>query len=851
MSRPSRRMHPLTALSMLLFASMAFAQEAAAPKDQPAAKLDRYGDPLPKGAVDRLGTVRLRPPHVHGFRFSPDRHTLFTIGMYGDLNAWDADTGKKLRTLGKTKGLWLAISRDGKLLATWYPGTPVDFWDAAAGTKIRTWDGRFTGFAEDDTLLPNGELRLRDITNPAKEIPAKGDPRNAHLRSEFRTPDGSYRLITDIAYPSVEIWDAAKNELIGEIKPGNGGHDEHLFCTGLTSDNKTYISAWKSGIRIFSMTEKRERALLPIREAHVFSIAPDGKRLAVATQEGSIVLFDIESAKEIRRWPADCGRWNYLTFSRDNKTLASAAGSSIRFWNPETGERKDPYRDFDDEIKSIRFSPDGATFVVDGLRQFAIVDARSFRRVASIPRDYPYDLEVAQVYSQDSKTLAFVAQDPVDHAPFQIRSVETATGKDRLLLPRAEDNSILPFGLGFGRNGLRIFSQDNGHLVVTDGASGKEISRHRWTDENFPEDRSKSIVSPDGMLLACTEGRFSEEQTPILLDAASGAVLRKFEVPNGLKRTGVQPRFDEPRTVPVGFSGLGRSFLAALVDPLSNQSPLETGTRELFLWETATGQLRGRWKGEPKKFSAYAISPNGRVLATAAGNVLRAFDPATGDELARFESHDSVVVALGLSPDGRKVVSGAADGTVTLWDLSPAFAAPTAKLGDERLKSLWNELESADGQAAFRAIGTLSRHPDETLPFLRPLLPHGPAADPKVVARLVADLDHEDFAVREKASAALARLGHAAAPLLRSAANSATSPETRGRLRALVARLDNAGIGTARTRSLRALEVLERIGSAEARAVLRDVRDFGDRAIAEGISDAVIAEPVNRLPDRP
>ena len=282
-----------------------------------------------------------------------------------------------------------------------------------------------------------------------------------------------------------------------------------------------------------------------------------------------------------------------------------------------------------------------------------------------------------------------------------------------------------------------------------------------------------------------------------------------------------------------------------------NQSPLEIGTRELFLWETATGKLRGQWKGEPGKFNAYALSANGRVLATASLDTIRALDPATGEELARFKSHDSVIVALGLSPDGRKVVSGGADGTLTLWDLPTASVSPATKLGDDRLKELWNELESTDGKTAFRAMGTLSRHPDETMPFLRPLLPHGRAADPKVVERLVAELDHEEFAVREKASAALAKLGHAAAPLLRSAASSATSLEVRGRLRTLLARIDNAAIGSERIRMVRAIEVLERIGSPEASSMLRDVRDFANRSIAEEVHESTIAEPVTRLPNRP
>ena len=856
---PSSRIPAVACLAMFLAAVSISAQDANPRSDGPAPKLDRYGDPLPKGAIDRLGSPRLRPPYVHGFRFSPDRRTLFTIGLYGDLIAWDAETGKKLRTLGKTKGLWLTISQDGKLLATWYPGTPVDIWDAVAGTKIRTGEGGFTGFAADDTLLPSGELRVRDLQFPPR-APAKIEPPPTPegvspkgRRAGTRSPDGAIIAYTDIGSASIHLWDVVKDERIGEIDPGKGGRNEHLFCTGFTPDSKTYISAWKSGIRIFSMTEKRVRALLPVPESHVFSIAPDGKQMAAAIEDGSILLFDIESAKEIRRWQAGCVRWGYIGYSKDGKTLASSAGSSIRFWNPETGERKDPYRDFDDEIKAIRFSPDGATIAVDGVRQLGIVDASSFRTIASIPRVYQYSCEFAPVYSPDSRTLAFVSRDRIDPSAIHVRSAEVATGKNRFHFTRSENNSILPFGLAFGRDGLRVWSEDEGQFVIFDGETGKEVSRFRWAAvRNFPDERSNPVVSRDGKLLACAESHFGNDRTLAFRDASSGAVFRQFEVPNELKPAENPKRLIQPpRTVLVGFSDTGRSFLAALTDAESNESPLEIGARDLFLWETSTGKLRGKWKGDPGNFSAYALSGNGRVLATAVGDAIKAIDPASNELLAQFKSHDSVIVALGLSPDGRKLVSGGADGTLTLWDLSSALTPSPGKMGEENLKKFWKALEGEDGQAASFAVGMLSRQPGESLPFLRPLLPHGPAADPKVVAKLVTDLDHDDFAVREKASTALAQMGYLAAPLLRAAAKTATAAETRGRLRALLTRLDNAANGRERNRMIRAIEILERIGSPEARAILRDMRDFGDQSIADEISDSAIAEPVNRLPNRP
>jgi hypothetical protein len=86
------------------------------------------------------------------------------------------------------------------------------------------------------------------------------------------------------------------------------------------------------------------------------------------------------------------------------------------------------------------------------------------------------------------------------------------------------------------------------------------------------------------------------------------------------------------------------------------------------------------------------------------------------------------------------------------------------------------------------------------------------------VALLVADLDSDQFSVRERASAELERLGESAKPALRRALTGAVSAEVRRRLKIVLDRLE-VWSGE-RLRTERALEALERIGTTEAQAVL-------------------------------
>src|SRR5207249_4252058 len=110
--------------------------------------------------------------------------------------------------------------------------------------------------------------------------------------------------------------------------------------------------------------------------------------------------------------------------------------------------------------------------------------------------------------------------------------------------------------------------------------------------------------------------------------------------------------------------------------------------------------------------------------------------------------------------------------------------------------------------------------PDQSLPLLKSRLRPAVPADPQRLERWITDLDSNQFNVREKASQELEKVGEPAEPALRKALEAHSSPEVRRRVDQLLEKLELAQ-SPQRLQRLRAIEVLEHIGTPEAQAVLK------------------------------
>jgi hypothetical protein len=227
--------------------------------------------------------------------------------------------------------------------------------------------------------------------------------------------------------------------------------------------------------------------------------------------------------------------------------------------------------------------------------------------------------------------------------------------------------------------------------------------------------------------------------------------------------------------------------------------------------------------GGDQSFNCVAFSADGRLLAAGAEDrLVRIWDVRTGKLRATLAGHRAGILQVDFSRAGDRLLSTSTDGTVLIWDVAEGLRLPqpAAKpAGDRTLEALWIDLASEDAAVADKALRALEERPAQAVAFLarnlRPALP----VEQDRLTKLIAQLDNNEAANRDQAAAQLSEIGEQAVPALRKASES-PSLEVRRQAQRLLERLDRAVVTGPCARPVRAVELLERIGSAGARKLL-------------------------------
>jgi WD40 repeat protein len=313
-------------------------------------RTDDHGDPLPPGAVARLGTVRLRHIVRDGSGaacvvFTPDGKTLISGGDVG-LCAWDVATGKELGwfrdALAATAACFMP---DGKTLLTVDNNGSIRRWLPGTGTLLREMkppeDYRFRGSAS----FLSSDGKVAGAASFRQHVNLSGSPRAA-FTSDLTT-------LAVWNYQEIDVWDAAT----GKERTTLSEHRGEVCCLAFNSDDKTLAAASSryygkdykhtGDLKLWDVASGKERATLPgpFGDIRAMAVSPDGKMLALLDRpelyaEDDLKLVDVGTGRQwVLRVPPTC---SFLAphFTTDGKLLVTGLSvDALRLWEVSLPKR--------------------------------------------------------------------------------------------------------------------------------------------------------------------------------------------------------------------------------------------------------------------------------------------------------------------------------------------------------------------------------------------------------------------------------------------------------------------------------------------------------------------------------
>jgi RNA polymerase sigma factor (sigma-70 family) len=643
-------------------------------------------------------------------------------------------------------------------------------WDAATGKLLRRLKGH-PGRAEALVYHPNGNL----VATASDESP---------LGVGIYDGPGMVRLWNPATGKEVRSWRASRSGALGLAFSPDGKH--------LAAGSWEGFSLWRTDPPAL---HKRVNAPVPATDRlSCLAFSPDGKTLATGNHH-AIRLWDVARGKETSA-AGHTKAISHLDFSADGRSLLTTTGEGfVSLWEPATGRLRQRFPATNHWPTSAALAPDGKVVATaPHVGPVQLWDAASAKKLRSLGGN-----EIEHVYccafAPDGARLAVVylkAAKGNASPTAQLALWETATGR------KVRQVSFLKsaYGIGavvFSPDGQKVAVADplTQGIVLWDVATGKEVGR---TGGQGPGGAAFGLNAVTSHFTF-----FGDGKTLILGTAPQQAFGGfGFGLGNGLP-----------------FPGAGGPGGPPAAD---DKAP------RLSLWDTTTGSERGSF-GPTDGVRALAVSPDGRMVATANGRdaVVRLWELATRKERGRLRVAQGAVTALRFTPDGKALAAGGTDTTVLLLDiLAPAPGGPAvADWNDRRAADqLWNDLRGDDAARAYRALCLLTRTPAESVTFLKEQLGQMTPLDPKRVEKLIANLDSPQFETRNMAHQELRNLGSAAEPFLRQALANQPPLEARRRMEKL---LEDLPLSAGTRVVLRSVELLERLGTAEARQLLETV----------------------------
>jgi len=405
--------------------------------------------------------------------------------------------------------------------------------------------------------------------------------------------------------------------------------------------------------------------------ATALAVDPLGKFLAAGLKDGTVLVWEMPSARPLHRLVGLSSEVQALAFHPSGARLSGGGKDDlILTWAMDDGKVVDRQTGHAEPINSIAYSPDGVFFAAAGAD-------RKIRVHSPLTRTPPREisgpaLTIHQIsYSPDGKRIAAASAD--------CKAWVFEVGSGKVLL----EQNLFPggnaYGICFVAEGktLAVSGANPNQLKLIDSQTGSEVKNL----EPFPKPVQFLQSAPGGKLVMAG----SQDGTLRLVDPITGQTLRTHQYPDPYRAVALAA--DASWFVVAGTDMVLRT---RELEHQSTGQKADAGVGEIWSLAFARDGLQvlvGGAKGGAILFdsnglsrtavlpgsegpvSVVASSPDSRLLAVGGvDRKIRVFSSESAPPMV-LEGHEGTITALAFGPAGKLLASASADRTVKVWDL--------------------------------------------------------------------------------------------------------------------------------------------------------------------------------------
>ncbi|MBD2128701.1 protein kinase [Microcoleus sp. ZQ-A2] len=267
----------------------------------------------------------------------------------------------------------VAITPDGKTLATGSEEGTIKFWNLQTGELKKTFKGH-TSAVNVIVFSPNGQtlasgsadesIKLWNLNTEGVLHTLSG--RSKGISAIVMTPD-SQTLVSGDRVGNIEFWNLKNGERINAF----AGHEILVTSLAVTPDGQTIVSSSQDNrIKLWDVkTGQLIRTLTAADSHHFFSVAisPNGQQIASGSWDGGIRLWDVKTGNLTQILKTDSAPIDTVVFKANGQTLVSgSADGSIRMWDLKTNKLRRTLSGHSEAVNRMVMTPDGQMLVSSG-----------------------------------------------------------------------------------------------------------------------------------------------------------------------------------------------------------------------------------------------------------------------------------------------------------------------------------------------------------------------------------------------------------------------------------------------------------------------------------------------------